>query len=173
MDVTYHHTITSSGLSLDVLLSGMQKAARQGHVSEILWACGQAFDFILVEQGKKTCTGPDDEKKFKTRVKSIVTNILHRFMVIYLEDVHAGEPQLWSIIDKKMKEIFNSREDPSKNGKSLENLKLVAVLLAIARHSRVYSHVRRAIQNKLDCELPKVVAGIVKYIDLEKFTPTP
>jgi hypothetical protein len=171
MDVTYH-TITASGLPLDVLLSGIQKAARQGCVSEILWACGQIHDFILVENGSLSCTGPDDAKKFKTRVKSIVTNILHRLLVIYLEDVHAAEPQIWSALEKLMKDIYKNRENQAKQVTILENLKLIATMLTISRHSRVYSHVRRAIQNKLKSDVPAILKPIAKYIDVEKFEPT-
>ena len=165
MDITYHHTFTSSGLSLDVLLSGIQKAARQGHVTEFIWSCEQIIDFFLVEQGSKICKGPTDPKQFKTRVKSIVTNILHRLMVIYLEDVHAAEPVVWPWIEKKMKEIFKYRTDAKNNASLLLNLKQIGVMLTISRHSRIYSHIRRAVIGKLDAEIPKHLQPIKNWIN--------
>lgn len=150
MDLTYHHTVTAAGLDATAWLSGLQKSIRRGMVREAVWATGEACAFLAVEQGRARVALPADPKAQVTRAKSVVTNVLHRLLVIYLEDVHAGEPSLWRWVEARVRQLIALRARPAAHGEFGALLAEAAAALCAARHSRFYSHVRRATDPAVD-----------------------
>lgn len=100
ISVIYRQEISASGNRLDELKSGLQKYIRR-NLPEYAARCGaELFCFIYKQGGKR-----------------IFTNLVHRLMIIYLEDIGLAGISIWSIIDKFINQILYSfRGEVDKNG---------------------------------------------------------
>lgn len=83
MITKFRHEVSVCGNSLDILKSGLQKYIRRNILNKALYC---ANDILLF----KNANGGE----------SIVTNLYHRSMIIYLEDIGITSLHLWEIIDK-------------------------------------------------------------------------
>lgn len=136
MDVTYREQVSPGGVNFNVLLSAMQKCARRGMRDEMEFAVRELCAFLDVElgliEGLCRCGG-----KQVTLSKSSVTNFLHRLAVIYLEDVHPAEPQIWHTVEGILKRMHESRTVAGRTEFLTCGLALCE-LLTKGGHSRLY-----------------------------------
>ena len=136
MDVTYREQVSPGGVNFNVLLSAMQKCARRGMRDEMEFAVRELCAFLDVElgliEGLCRCGG-----KQVTLGKSSVTNFLHRLAVIYLEDVHPAEPQIWHTVEGILKRMHESRTVEGRN-EFLTCGVALCELLTKGGHSRLY-----------------------------------
>ncbi len=77
----YRAERSANGVSLTVLKSALQKYIRRGLVDKALWCAGELVSFREAP-----------EKDGRGRVQ---TNFRHRLMIITLEDVGLGAPEVW------------------------------------------------------------------------------
>jgi len=127
VSVKYRDEKSVCGHSLSVLKSAVQKYIRPGNVEKVEWCVGQLSSFILA---------PEEN----SRVQSVFTNILHRLMIITLEDcdslnVNVGKQTLFNFVDQFICQIkINVKE---KNLDSLfNNMAIFSVMLANSPKSR-------------------------------------
>ncbi|CAH6420229.1 Hypothetical protein UVM_LOCUS87 [uncultured virus] len=144
MDLTYNHAKFACGLSKQKLASGLQKSIRHGRVADMRWGCQRICEVLAVEQRRSAALVPADADKAVLEAKKVVSNLLHRLLVTYLEDTHAGEPMLWPWVEERVKLLIALRANPNRCADFAAVLDLTGVVLCMGRHSRLYSLVRRA-----------------------------
>lgn len=91
ISVIYRQEISASGNKLDELKSGLQKSIRR-NIPENAARCGaELYCFVYKKQGKR-----------------IFTNLIHRLMIIYLEDIGLAGVSIWDFMDKFIDQILYS-----------------------------------------------------------------
>lgn len=78
-------------------------------------------------------------------------------MVIYLEDVHPGEPCLWSWVETQIKILIKCKEKVDKP-MFLKTFIGLTGAMAMSKHSRFYSHIRKLSQESV----PKAWRDLLK-----------
>ena len=94
--VKYRDTSSLNGYRKDDLLSALQKAIRRGMSEEALFAATEMYAFRLAwmrEPENKACV---------TAVKALQTNLLHRLMIIFLEDVGLAGVSSWDLVASEL-----------------------------------------------------------------------
>jgi hypothetical protein len=142
----YRTERSASGNRPDELKSGLQKYARRGETAKAMRCAVELYCFRLVGG------------------KSVYTNLLHRLMIVYLEDVGPASYELWPLLDTLLVEL--RVEDT--NGGLLEDGRARVALgywvstICRSRHSRCLSHYSSvyAIGCNVQQELLKSVGGL-------------
>lgn len=136
ISVIYRQEISASGNRLDELKSALQKYIRR-NLPEYAARCGaELYCFVYKPQGKR-----------------IFTNLVHRLMIIYLEDIGLAGIAIWDQIDKFIDQILYGNRgeiDTSGNVEVLEEIEgsvsseaaLVYLIEYMSKlpHSRTLSH---------------------------------
>jgi hypothetical protein len=84
MKAGYRSEVSLHGHSLDVLKSGLQKYIRRGNVDAAMYCLGELDCF-------SDC-GREGER--------IRTNMIHRLMIIYMEDIGLGGVKSWDVVHR-------------------------------------------------------------------------
>lgn len=118
-----------SGFPMDVLKSGLQKYIRRNMVDKALMCVGELdlFKYAL-----------------EPRAEALRTNMIHRLMIIYLEDVGVGDLGLWSELATAVDQLLEIRQKLySRNTEREEKLLAVMVReMCAAEKARSCSHAR-------------------------------
>lgn len=86
MDATYRREISQKGFRLDVLKSGLQKYIRRGNTEMAFFCCSELDGFSKLGLSRDT--------------KRIRTNMIHRLLIIFVEDIGLGGMNLIPIFFK-------------------------------------------------------------------------
>src|SRR5206468_8995399 len=97
MIAKFRHEVSFHGLSLDILKSGLQKYVRRSDPKKALW-CAVEMDLFAYCSDKRSA--------------AILTNLRHRLMIIFLEDVMA--PELFPRLSGFVKVLLNASRDRAK-----------------------------------------------------------
>jgi hypothetical protein len=119
ISTTYRKESSPNGYRIDSLKSFLQKACRRGLVEDA-WRCGVELYFF----------------RFAERGKGYYTNLLHRIMITYLEDVSLGNYKVWMLVDEGINVLKNYGDDPESRvifGWLIESL-------CVSKHTRYPSH---------------------------------
>lgn len=117
-----------NGISLDVLKSGLQKYCRRNMEEKAIW-CALELDLFAYEG----------------QSEAIRTNLIHRLMIIFMEDVGLANVMAWDQVDQYVVQLIKyqkSKDDCFRQCREMEVsllLKLVS-LLCRSKHSRMVSH---------------------------------
>lgn len=163
MQTTYRQVKSQNGIADDVLKSGVQKYVRRNKVTKALW-CTVELDMFA---------NATDEKAGE----AIRTNMLHRLMVIFLEEISICNLTLWPHLAERFETLFSCRErrrsleKDSKEWKDLrfieqKSLVWVVYQMCISRHIRILSHTRTAFGHGKSRESLEVSAEL--YQDFNK-----
>jgi len=122
------------GISLSALKSGMQKGIRRGDVELALRSTRELLKFADPELFESS-----------SRCKGILTNVLHRIMVTFLED--CGQEQEWARVDVLLERAFGPPKARLAAPDAAAAYELVALLATMPKsrmgsHARAASHVR-------------------------------
>lgn len=124
MSATYRNEISIEGHRIDVLKSGMQKYIRRGKLKKALYCVSQLDKFADIEGGER-----------------IRTNMIHRLMVIFMEDIGVGNYECWRDIDTFVFRLFEERKREDRDrGKEIGLLRQVTSLLCSSKKTRACSH---------------------------------
>lgn len=123
--VKYRDTLSLNGYRKDDLLSALQKAVRRGMREEALFAATEMYAFRLAALREPGCTAS---------VKALQTNLLHRLMIIFLEDVGLGGVSSWDLVALELHSF--------KEMGSLSSLARAVNILCQLPKSRAVSHAR-------------------------------
>ena len=147
MSTVYRSIASINGHSLDELKSGMQLDDRQWRSS----AAAQALQKYIrrgEEQKALLCMAEMDLFAHAQGGETVRTNMLHRLMIIYLEDVGPADVSMWKGMSDRMERLFELRTNGTEFGlrRELERRLLVDLVATLCRthHSRTLSH-RQAI----------------------------
>lgn len=160
----YRSEVSFNGYRFDELKSGLQKYIRRGNAEMASYCYLEAESFAYPELEVEPKAG---------RGAGLRTNLLHRLMVIYLEDIGPANLSLWSYVDSLLfgeEGIITTRGDQSKLHHSIELGVALVQELAWSEHSRQLSHVNLAIgkiEQITETTNPVVIAiraEIEKYI---------
>lgn len=150
------------------LLSGLQKSVRRGLRTEAAWACASILPAFVAASG-------DGDAPMKTKARAMVTNLVHRLMVMFLEDVHAADPNLWPRVCELARACLSLHEKRRARERPVEefayHLFRLADTLAAAFHSRAYSHLREAVRQEALDNCPPPLGLVVDHI--RRFGVTP
>jgi hypothetical protein len=144
LSTVYRKERSASGLALDVLNSGLQKAVRWGLANEAAWCVRQMADFFDAERGVyvggKNGKGEDYDL---VRAKACVTRFVHRLMVIFLED--CAEPCTWILVHRWLINdlLDRRRAETLTKDEFVRCATLATTLMCNVRHGRLYSFLRR------------------------------
>lgn len=126
MITTYRAEKSISGHSLDVLKSGLQKYIRRGEEEKALY-CARELDLFAEAEGGE-------------RIRS---NMIHRFMIIYLEDIGLGDIGLWDVVHKYINILLTERTKSNRNRLyEINAINNIVRLLCRARKTRACSFIR-------------------------------
>lgn len=139
MQTTYHQVKSLNGVDDCILKSGVQKYTRRNKWKKALW-CMVELDMFA---------NATDEKAGE----AIRSNMIHRLMVIFLEEISVCNLSLWPLLFERFETVFSCREqrknlekDSSewKNLRLLEQEALVWIVYQMckSRHIRILSHTR-------------------------------
>lgn len=128
MDITFRKEKSENGFSLPVLKSGLQKAVRRG---DTVLALNCAYEFLSFEKVRQR-----DSK----RVTSIMSNFLHRLMIIFMEDV--GQENTWPLFHALWKKSSSIKTRVTERNTEAV-YKWVAGMCQLPK-SRMCSHARAA-----------------------------
>ena len=139
----YRRERTAHGHPFDEIKSAIQKSVRRSMVDDAVWFYLEAETF-----GEKQLGSSES-----FRGEPLRTNLLHRLMVIYLEDIGPANPALWSVIDESLFKLFELREQRGNDETifhrcRLEEISLgvrIVQLMASSPHSRQLSHLHCSI----------------------------
>ncbi len=122
MDATYRKEKSFHGHSIDVLKSGLQKYVRRGNVEAAMYCLGELDLFSECEGGER-----------------IRTNMIHRLMTIYMEDIGLGGVKSWARVDEL---VFGWLKDRSQTRliQELVQLLCAAKKTRACSFARVYSN---------------------------------
>jgi hypothetical protein len=110
---------SASGHAPDELKSGLQKYCRRGEEAKALRCASELYCFRLVDGGK-----------------AVYTNLLHRLMIVYLEDVGPANYDVWKLLDLLLVRL---REPDGPDAR--QALCWWVSVLCECEHSRALSHV--------------------------------
>ncbi|AIT54866.1 conserved putative glycosyltransferase [Melbournevirus] len=141
MQTTYRNAKTLHGLDVDIAKSGVQKYVRRNILEKALW-CVFELDLFAEATDKQAGEG-------------IRANLLHRLMVIFLEEISVCNLSLWLLLAGKFQILFSAREkrkekEPGTRSwnalreKEKESLVWVTTQMCRSRHIRILSHTRSA-----------------------------
>jgi hypothetical protein len=138
--IKYHNEKTAHGYAFDELKSAIQKCIRRSQTDYAAWFYMEAETF-----GEKYLLPPDELRTGE----HLRTNLIHRLMIIYLEDIGPANPRLWPILDILISHMLEWRHIPDRRAEVL-GLGVSAVQhMAQSLHSRQWDHFQTAI-NKID-----------------------
>lgn len=131
---------TRNGIPLDVLLSALQKSVRLGAFVEALYLSREVTSLYKAELGEvEVVAGVSGNSS----VKAAVTNALHRLLVIFVEDVESGTPQLKNYVCKIVGELIKKRGHKISAAEFERRFASVMYYMAMApTKGRLYSYVR-------------------------------
>nr|WRK65199.1 glycosyl transferase [Marseillevirus futianmevirus] len=141
MQTTYRNAKTLHGLDVDIAKSGVQKYVRRNMLEKALW-CAFELDFFAEATDRQAGEG-------------IRANLLHRLMVIFLEEISVCNLTLWPLLSEKFDLLFSVREERknqepgTKVWKKLRKQEANALVWVVtqmcrSRHIRILSHTRSA-----------------------------
>ncbi len=127
MSCKYRNEKSANGFTMDVLKSAIQKYIRRGNSKEAIYAAIEMWMFI--------CILP-----FNPKAKSILTNLIHRLQIIYLEDVgfvsnKESNIKKWKLMNKYIEKI------KTRTKKGSNSLVYMINNMAESKHIRFASHV--------------------------------
>lgn len=122
-----------NGISIDVLKSGIQKYIRRGNVEKALWC---TFELDLFSE--MYFRGSDKE----TGIKALSTNLIHRLLIISIEDVGIGDPFLPLFVDKMVEAYKRDRWDQTLKDKRRGYLANLVSHMCSSKKTRELSHIR-------------------------------
>lgn len=119
------------GYALDVLKSGLQKYIRRGMYDKAVYCAGELDSFADVEGGER-----------------IRTNMIHRLMIIYLEDIGLGNYKLWNRTGELVELLLTERKKVARDrAAEIQSLKQIIWLLCSAKKTRACSFIRAWTKN--------------------------
>jgi hypothetical protein len=121
----YRSELSASGNRPDELKSGLQKYCRRGEEDKAMRCASELYCFGLVEGGK-----------------ALYTNLVHRLMIVYLEDVGPSCFLLWELLDLLL-ETLQQRDVEEGSRVELERRDALCwwvSALCGSDHSRALSH---------------------------------
>ncbi len=123
MESKFRNEKSWNGLSLDVLKSGLQKYIRRGKKNKAIWCGIELYMFICDGNGQR-----------------IITNFIHRLMVIYLEDIGIADIENWKKVDSMIDILLLKAKD--KNMMTLKSKTIIELIsyMSLTKHSRSPSH---------------------------------
>jgi hypothetical protein len=148
MSTVYRSEKSYNGYSLDVLKSALQKYIRRCDHEKAIYA-GVELDLFY---------------KMKDRGEGIRTNLIHRLMIIYMEDVaDTYDPFLWEFIDKHVFNLLSLRKNRISSDdvetvdkireQEMDLLTKIIYVLANATHSRENSYYKYCLFGYLKSDL--------------------
>lgn len=99
VSLVFRQERSRNGYSLKELKSALQKNIRRGNLALALYAAGELVDMARIVA--------DDKHKQQTARRRIATNLLHRLMVITLEDV--GRMDVWYAVQESYEQVKVNR----------------------------------------------------------------
>ena len=141
---------TINGFGIDVMKSGLQKYIRRRECDKALYCAGELDLFKHVEGGEK-----------------IRANMIHRLMIIFMEDIGLGGIELWPTIDSLIAPVISVRKRPmsSRNANvEADSIAQIVVLMCKSEKARTCSHLRAI--SKIDNDTDLVAARY--YPDIYK-----
>lgn len=129
----FRKEISLRGYSLCVLKSALQKYIRRGDFEKAKFALAELDLFSLSPDAR-----PQD-------IKRIRTNMIHRLMIIYIEDIGLGDLPLWRRLDGLLVHWLAARDGP----RAVEYLVHMVWFMCAANKTRAASHVRGAFRSNL------------------------
>jgi hypothetical protein len=147
ISVTYRNEISWNGYPLDILKSGLQKSIRRCNVEDAVYYATELDLFSLVDGGER-----------------VRTNMIHRLMIIFLEDIGTSEPCLiyrisdgiFKLLDYRKERIgmvINSENFNDIRDKEIGILLEIVALLCISKHCRELSYYKNVFYDCLK-EIP-------------------
>lgn len=127
--------ISLNGVETDVLKSALQKYVRRGNIEKSIW-CILEMDLFSEMLHRE-----NDEKKIKM-LKSFLTNMANRLIIISIEDVGLGNPALPLYINEKLVKWEKARHSISNAHERRQALVDIVTALVESRKSRELSHIR-------------------------------
>lgn len=118
MKATYRNEISRNGFRMDVLKSGLQKYIRRGNVDMAMYCCAELDSFSLLGESRDT--------------KRIRTNMVHRLLIVFAEDVGLGGMGLVPMIVRDWQEWSKDRSSPA-------CLKRMVYAMCLAKKTRACS----------------------------------
>lgn len=95
----YREESSWHGFRPDLLKSALQKYVRRAEVEKAIWVGLELDQF----------------RESPERGESIRTNMIHRMMIIFLEDIGPGGIEYWEIIDQQIDFLLNERKSESRS----------------------------------------------------------
>ncbi|BAU80199.1 glycosyltransferase [Tokyovirus A1] len=141
MQTTYRNAKTLHRLDVDIAKSGTQKYTRRNKLKKALW-CMVELDLFADATDRQAGEG-------------IRANLLHRLMVIFLEEISVCNLGLWLFLAEKFDFLFSAREKRKKKEpgtkswnalreQEKEALVWIVTQMCRSRHVRILSHTRSA-----------------------------
>lgn len=127
MSSVFRAVSSLNGTQFDVLKSAMQKFVRRSNVEQAQRCTAEIDIFSHIEGGE-----------------TLRTNMIHRLMIIYLEDVGLANVGMWKSVDKQIDQLLCLRKTGDRAyNRELERDILMQLVtdLASSQHSRTLSHV--------------------------------
>ena len=168
--VDYRNERSHNGYRLDELKSGLQKYIRRCETYKAVWCAIELDMFAMVSGGER-----------------VRTNLIHRLMIIFLEDVGVEGLQYWPTMDEYINELFRLRKLENRAAQRVEEMNIIVKIVTLmckCNHSRQCSHYGRVFgglihnpEEILDCEkfydpesarLENMYKSIVKTDDMQE-----
>lgn len=126
----YRGELTVGGFTLDIVKSGFQKSIRRSLPDKAARYVTEMASVSMAEDHPE-------------RIKAVQTNLLHRLMIIYLEDVGLADPGLLlylAPLAQRVKELNLAKPSTSRRRETVDTLVAMTHALAASKHSRALSH---------------------------------
>lgn len=146
LSTRFRYETSFRGYAWDELKSALQKYVRRGNLDKALYFYleTESFGFPHLEIEPKMNRG-----------EGLRTNMLHRLMIIYLEDIGPANFNLWSTMDKNIFKMIKLREERKKNPEIFEKNRKLEINIGAgiiknmveSQHSRQLSHINTCICN--------------------------
>lgn len=114
----------------ECFFKGFEKAMRWGQVPEAMWAVDQLTSFYILET-----FGKDQTKKMGVVV---MDKFIHMLALFFIQNVHAGEPTLWTTVNSYFKKLECMRKNKDLYRTFKADTSVIVGKLCLARHSRFY-----------------------------------
>jgi hypothetical protein len=139
-DITYRVEKSVNGYSIDILKSGLQKSIRRKKIIDALYYGYELDLFAFIENGEK-----------------LRTNLIHRLMIIYMEDIGIANLDIYEKINECIFNLINYRELRKKDEtlfyeyrkKEINNLTNIIYLLCYSKHGRECSYYKNVFNDLL------------------------
>lgn len=125
--------VSWNGIEIDICKSGIQKYIRRGNFEKAIW-CAFELDLMheMYERVPEKATG----------LKALSTNIIHRLLIISIEDIGIGNPALPLLVDSLVKMYKNDRFNLSLRDRRRGYIYTLVRALNGGKKSRELSHIR-------------------------------